>query len=217
MELKVDKADYEKGGIYMITNTIDERVYIGQAQHFYKRYLYHRANLKAGKHPNLLLQNFVLDHSVDELEFSVLEVTRYLDAREMHYIELYKSIFVGHGFNIAKCNIKTAGFDEKFRLNSLYLHYIKKGHQVELDRLEGVLEKYREHFRNIAASNLSLSEATEDAQYEARLYRDLYEAAQEDRDLWKQRFDVLAKQFNNNDKQSGRRFDIVSNQLCIFS
>jgi len=217
MEFKVDKADKEKRGIYIITNKVDERVYIGQAQNFYRRYLDHRANLKAGTHPNPLLQNFVLDFSIDELEFSVLEVTRFLPCRETYYIEQYKSIFVGYGFNIARCDIKTTGFDEKFRLNSQYLHFIKKGQQKELNRLEGVVMRYREHFKNIALSNQCLTQAAEDAQYETILYRNLYETMQEDRDLWKRRFDMLSKQFNSNNRQSVRKRNKTSSQLCIFS
>jgi hypothetical protein len=215
MKFNVDKADKEKRGIYIITNKVDERVYIGQAQNFYRRYLDHRANLKAGTHANPLLQNFVLEFSIDELEFSVLEITRLL-ARETHYIEEYKAVFVGYGFNIARCDIQTSGFDEKFRLNSLYLHYIKKGHQQELNRLEGMLGYYKEHFKNLALSNQCLTQEAEDAQYDAILYRNLYETMQEDRNLWKQRWEMLTKQ-NVPGINRRKKTMAVQNQLSLFA
>lgn len=94
--------DYEKrhlNGIYIIKNTIDSRVYIGECKNFYKRYGRHKSNLLNNKHCNIKLQNFVNTYGIDTLIFDILEVVdeNRID-REIEYIKQYDSI--NSGFNI---------------------------------------------------------------------------------------------------------------------
>jgi group I intron endonuclease len=86
-------------GIYIIRNTVDQRVYIGECTNFYKRYSRHKSQLLNNKHFNIKLQNFVNKYGIDTLEFDILEIvdTNRIE-REMYYIKLYNSI--NNGFNI---------------------------------------------------------------------------------------------------------------------
>lgn len=84
-------------GIYKITNNKNGRVYIGQSQNMYIRWKQHRAALKAGKHPNKLLQN---DWKVSSKSFR-WDVVEYcgideLNEREKYWIERYNSIKEGY-------------------------------------------------------------------------------------------------------------------------
>ena len=68
------KQDWNKGGIYKISNSIDDRIYIGSTKSLRDRYRHHKTQLKNGKNPSLLLQRFASKYGVDKLTFSVLEI-----------------------------------------------------------------------------------------------------------------------------------------------
>lgn len=94
--------DYNRrhlNGVYIIKNSIDSRVYIGECKDFYKRYGRHLSALRRNKHCNPKLQNFVNKYGVDTLSFDILEeVDDDRIEREIYYIQLYNSI--ENGFNI---------------------------------------------------------------------------------------------------------------------
>lgn len=86
-------------GIYIIRNTIDSRVYIGECKNFYKRWSRHKSSLMRNIHCNPKLQAFVNKYGIDKLEFDILEeVNDNRIDREIYYIQLYDSI--NNGFNI---------------------------------------------------------------------------------------------------------------------
>jgi group I intron endonuclease len=93
------------GGIYIIRNTIDSRVYIGECKNFYKRYGRHKSSLLLGKHCNIKLQSFVNKYGIGTLTFDILESMpnstgdERID-REIYYIDRFDSI--NNGFNIIK-------------------------------------------------------------------------------------------------------------------
>lgn len=96
----IPEYKYRKlNGIYIIKNTLDDRVYIGECTNFYKRYGRHLSQLCNNKHFNIKLQNFVNKYGVDKLEFDILEICddNKID-REIYYIQKYNSI--ERGFNI---------------------------------------------------------------------------------------------------------------------
>lgn len=167
------KRDIEyKSGIYIITNSVDERVYIGQTVNFYKRWLSHRHKLETGDHFNTLLQDFVNDNSLDALEFRVLESNnKNLDKREAHYILKFKSICKGYGFNLSRCGVSLREFNNGYVLNSSYLLSRAKKFKYEIARLEFMVEEYQEHFVNIAASNCGMADEMEELRDEMLGYK----------------------------------------------
>jgi group I intron endonuclease len=63
----------EKCGIYAIENTVNGRVYIGQAKDIRARWDRHRWDLGVGKHPNSHLQRAWKKYGADAFKFLVLE------------------------------------------------------------------------------------------------------------------------------------------------
>lgn len=89
-------------GIYIIQNTVNGKVYIGQAQDLHKRFGWHKAALKGNYHPNRHLQSAWNKDSEKVFKFFVLEYCPIdqLDKREQHYLDLYAIKDVS--YNIAK-------------------------------------------------------------------------------------------------------------------
>jgi group I intron endonuclease len=63
-----------KGGIYKIINTTNERIYIGSAKGFKQRYSQHVGSLLKGTHHNKFLQGDFNKCGSDAFEFHVIEV-----------------------------------------------------------------------------------------------------------------------------------------------
>lgn len=113
MEFKI--SEKKKSGVYIISNYINKMVYIGSTSNLYKRYKYHKQDLKRNTHRNNNLQLFYNEHGSDTLFFELLE---YCDCsilleREQYYLDTYNSNLK---FNVSTkstggCdNIKTYSF-----------------------------------------------------------------------------------------------------------
>lgn len=67
-------ADYQSSGIYMITNKVNNKIYIGSTrQTFNSRWSNHLYNLRNKRHGNTHLQRAFNKHGENAFEFSVLE------------------------------------------------------------------------------------------------------------------------------------------------
>ena len=88
-------------GIYVIQNTKNGKVYIGQAQDFRKRWNEHRRLLDYGTHKSRHLQAAWNKYSAKAFRFYVLEycALEMLTEREQHFIDIYKP--KGMCYNIA--------------------------------------------------------------------------------------------------------------------
>ena len=64
--------------IYKISNTINDRIYIGSAVDFKRRIYVHKHRLLNNKH-NIILQNHVNKYGIDTLLFEIVE---YVDCKE---------------------------------------------------------------------------------------------------------------------------------------
>lgn len=104
------------GTIYIIKNTIDEKVYIGQTiQMVDKRFRSHLSIPKDAKFNKGTLEYHILKYGKDKFYYEVLEkdVPEYiLNKRERFYIELYDSYNNGlngnKGFSVSKFSNKNA-------------------------------------------------------------------------------------------------------------
>lgn len=91
-----------KSGIYLVTNTVDGKIYVGQSVNMEARWWQHRWGLKRGVHRNIHLQRaFALDGE-QAFVFSVLEHCEpaILDEREQHYLDTLNP--VDNGYNIMR-------------------------------------------------------------------------------------------------------------------
>jgi group I intron endonuclease len=102
MNINISSDHLDLSGIYIITNTINSKVYIGSSIKFRDRIAQHKSDLKNNKH-NKRLQNFVNLYGIECLIFSILEIIENKDLlieREQYWINFYQSFKSKKGYNI---------------------------------------------------------------------------------------------------------------------
>ena len=89
-------------GIYIISNKINNKVYIGQSKTIEDRLHQHKYNLRHNKHKNIHLQNSWNKYGELNFDFDIIELCEVenLDCREKYYINQYKSYEDDFGYNI---------------------------------------------------------------------------------------------------------------------
>lgn len=87
--LELSENNKNESGIYCITNSINNKVYIGSTICFFTRKRQHFIELKGGYHNNPKLQNFVNKYGIDTLSFYILETCTIdtLLEREQWYLD----------------------------------------------------------------------------------------------------------------------------------
>lgn len=91
-------------GIYSITCTITNKVYIGKSINIKNRWKEHKYALKKNRHANTYLQNAWNIHSAENFIFDIVEETTKddLQDKEIYYIEVYKACNRQFGYNLRK-------------------------------------------------------------------------------------------------------------------
>lgn len=95
-----------KSGIYIITNTKTQKVYVGSSVNLNHRKSKHFWMLRKGIHDNDYLQNSFNKFGSSFFTFNILEFCdpNLLIERENYYINQYKSNDMNFGFNLATVN-----------------------------------------------------------------------------------------------------------------
>jgi group I intron endonuclease len=90
-----------KSGIYIITNTLNNKVYIGQSTNINKRITEHTRKLASGNHENSCLQNAYNKYGKNTITINPLIYCSIndLDFYEIRLISLYKSTNRDYGYN----------------------------------------------------------------------------------------------------------------------
>jgi group I intron endonuclease len=91
-----------KSGIYKITNTTDNKVYVGQAENLGTRYGRHLYRIKRKEHHNEHLQRSFDKYGEDKFIYEILEEIEdlsILDSREKHWIDHYGGINSDNTYN----------------------------------------------------------------------------------------------------------------------
>ena len=88
-----------KKDIYVITNDINDKVYIGQSVNAHNRFLQHQSESKF-KSNNMLIHKAMNKYGIEHFSYTILEqqIDNY-DERERYWIEKYKSV-QPNGYNI---------------------------------------------------------------------------------------------------------------------
>lgn len=136
MQIRIDKQDRMKSGIYKITNTIDGKVYIGQTVCFIRRANIHKSQLQQNKHGNHKLQNAVNKYGIDAFLFEVITVCNIhdLDRQETEYLACYvdnKKACYNHDFIPRKTSLEKANLSEA----------IKRSWENDLERRKNAAKK----------------------------------------------------------------------------
>lgn len=89
-------------GIYIIKNTKNNKVYVGQSIKCEERIKQHFRDLNRNDHENIYLQRSYNKHGNENFTWKIVEKChqKNLDEREIYFIEYYKSMFDQNGFNI---------------------------------------------------------------------------------------------------------------------
>lgn len=108
MKYLIDEKN--KSGIYIITNSINNKVYIGSAVNLHTRFIGHKHQFNKNKH-NERFQNFVNKYGSDVLSFCLIEYCdkERLIEREQYWIDYYQSYKSKLGYNISKNAGSTLG------------------------------------------------------------------------------------------------------------
>jgi group I intron endonuclease len=94
-----------KSGIYLIKNTINNKVYVGSAVNIDRRWSQHKHYLKEGKHHSEHLQKAWDKYGEQNFTFDIIEEVsnpEHLLAYEQVYLDYYKSYEGDRGYNICK-------------------------------------------------------------------------------------------------------------------
>jgi len=114
-------------GIYKITNTTNNKVYIGQSLDLKRRRAKHIQSLKNNNHTNKHLQLAFNEYGEDNFKFEIIEELTdisQLDKNETYWINYYKSYNRECGYNIELGGVKNKHFipletREKMRIAKL--------------------------------------------------------------------------------------------------
>ena len=101
----------EKSGVYIISNDIDHRIYVGSAINFKHRYRTHKSNLLKGEKCNVKLLNFINKYGIEHLTFTATESCskEYILKLEQEYLDGLQP-FNENGFNINKLAESPLGY-----------------------------------------------------------------------------------------------------------
>lgn len=106
MEFLIDKEDRNKSGIYMITNMVTGKFYIGSTKSFRQRFMDHRKNLRRRIHDSIYLQNSWDKYGEKKFIFSKLELVekerKSLLKSEQYYLDSFTPWHPEIGYNTQK-------------------------------------------------------------------------------------------------------------------
>lgn len=118
---KFKKGDlYGKSGVYVITNTNNTKIYIGETTNLESRFIEHLRRLLSKRHVNEHLQNAVNLYGIASFGFDVLEFCDSIDTkkREHYWVTHLHALDKTKGYNIKptdpnKVNLRSAETSKK--------------------------------------------------------------------------------------------------------
>ena len=102
-----NKKEYDFSCIYLWTNLVNGKKYVGQTTCFYRRMKTYRYT-----YPNAYMEHAVNKHGLDNFDITILErdvPLDKLDEREQYWLDYYQSYDLDKGYNICKVAGTTKG------------------------------------------------------------------------------------------------------------
>lgn len=143
----------KKSGVYMILNTKNEKVYIGQTRDLYKRIVRHISDLNLNKHANVYLQNSWNKRGLKSFSFFIVEYcdVSILNSRESYWMNYYSSYDREYGYNLMLPNKDAATFNhsketrnEMSKIKRLYTDEEMISYLQEFYYMEGRIFTYKD-------------------------------------------------------------------------
>lgn len=149
----------KKSGIYKITCTENNKIYVGSAVDLDRRWKRHLSELKAKKHYNIIMQNAYDKYGEKAFVFSILQIVEdvsLLMKFEQNYLDTLKP-FGKYGFNINTLATGGGNFKNHPNKNEIYKKISKSKidmHIIVSDEHKAYLsKKLTEYFRTHTAPN----------------------------------------------------------------
>lgn len=89
MKIIANVADLEKGGIYRIVNTMNQKLYIGSTKKFSRRAIEHQKMLDNNKHHSIHLQSAYDKYGSDAFNFEIVEIIEDASTKNLINREAY--------------------------------------------------------------------------------------------------------------------------------
>ena len=102
-----NKKEYDFSCIYLWTNLVNGKKYVGQTTCFHRRMKTYRYT-----YPNAYMEHAVKKHGLDNFDITILErdvPLDKLDEREQYWLDYYQSYDMDKGYNICKIASTTKG------------------------------------------------------------------------------------------------------------
>lgn len=102
-----NKKEYDFSCIYLWTNLVNGKKYVGQTTCFHRRMKTYRYT-----YPNAYMEHAVKKHGIDNFDITILErdvPLDKLDEREQYWLDYYQSYDADKGYNICKVAGTTEG------------------------------------------------------------------------------------------------------------
>ena len=102
-----NKKEYDFSCIYLWTNLVNGKKYVGQTTCFHRRMKTYRYT-----YPNAYMEHAVKKHGIDNFDITILErdvPLDKLDEREQYWLDYYQSYDLDKGYNICKIASTTKG------------------------------------------------------------------------------------------------------------
>ena len=129
-----------KSGIYKITNTKNNCVYIGQTKDFSRRKTAHFSLLKKNKHTNKFLQNDYNEYGEKNFIFEKIQEEQDREKRlelEQYFINQYSNVCYNNMFYLEQNNTNT---ESKIEYYKTIIHV----QEVKIERLETEINFWKE-------------------------------------------------------------------------
>lgn len=112
-----------KSGIYIIKNTINNKVYIGQSNNIQLRLNAHKRMLRNNIHGNIKLQRSYNKQPEGSFSFEVLEYCEcdFLNSKEIYYIAEHDSVYNGYNMEFGGTTAKVISPELRLKLSLSHL------------------------------------------------------------------------------------------------